>query len=95
VSIISRYVSPPTPGVGGDILGDWVRPLVTGDIELTSLAVEEYGKSPGYPLCCWNVMKSFGHDCDGNKEYDGMNEEHWSGISGETSRELTPRSFSN
>lgn len=66
--------------------------LVIGDIRLASLTPVNWERSPGY-TCCGNVLKSFGQDCD-NGGYDGMNEVNWSGIKGDTSREVKPSSFS-
>lgn len=64
--------------------------VVAGDIGLVSLTPVNWDRSPGYP--CGNVFKSFGHDCE-NGGY-GMNEVHWSGMKGDTSREVKPSSFS-
>jgi hypothetical protein len=66
--------------------------VVAGDIGLVSVTPVNWDRSPGYP-CCGNVFKSFDHDC-GNGGYGGMNEVHWSGMKGETSREARPSSFS-
>lgn len=87
VLIISRYVSPLIPELGGDVI--WFSctgALVMGYIGLASLTPVNWDRSPGY-ACCGNVLRSFGHDCE-NGGYDGMNEVHWSGIKGETQ---TPR----
>lgn len=91
VPIISRYVSPPRPEVGGD-MPLCAGAVVAGDIGLVSVTPVNWDRSPGYP-CCGNVFKSFDHDC-GNGGYGGMNEVHWSGMKGETSREARPSSFS-
>lgn len=93
VPIISRYVSPLRPELGGDML--WIGcagALVIGDIGLASLTPVNWERSPGY-TCCGNVLKSFGQDCE-NGGYEGMNEVHWSGVKGDTSREVNPSSFS-
>lgn len=71
---------------------DCVGGLVIGDIRLASLSPVNWERSPGC-TCCVNVLKSFGQDCE-NWGYDGMNEVHWSGVKGDTSREVNPSSFS-
>ena len=94
VPIISRYVSPLRPELDGDML--WTGcagALVIGDIGLASLTPVNWERSPVY-TCCGNVLKSFGQYCE-NGGYDGMNEEHWSGGKGDTSREVNPSSFSD
>lgn len=86
-------MSPPRPELAGDTLRfACAGALVIGDIGLASLTPLNWDRSLGYP-CCGNVLKSFGHDCE-NGGYDGMNEVHWSGIKGETSREVKPSSLS-